>query len=259
MKKRKNFIFGKIAVITMLLVVVLTSFYIFKLHSDKQIESQTNLQKIRLEKEKVENQHLKIDEEKISSIDNVMIVAHPDDETLWGGEQLLKENYLVICITNGDNKIRKKEFEKVMEETKDYGIILNYPDNPKGVKSDWKKEKASIKKDIDYILGYKKWNKIVTHNPEGEYGHIHHKMTNQIVTKECKKKDLTKNLYYFAHYYKKDELKSKGIVETLNEQEIRTKQNIMENMYPSQARAYHLFEHMIPYEKLITFQDWNSK
>ena len=56
---------------------------------------------------------------------------------------------------------------------------------------------------IDYILGYKKWNKIVTHNPEGEYGHIHHKMTNQIVTKECKKKDLTKNLYYFAHYYKK--------------------------------------------------------
>ena len=136
MKKRKNFIFGKIAVITMLLVVVLTSFYIFKLYSDKQIESQTNLQKIRLEKEKVENQHLKIDEEKISSIDNVMIVAHPDDETLWGGEQLLKENYLVICITNGDNKIRKKEFEKVMEETKDYGIILNYPDNPKGVKSD---------------------------------------------------------------------------------------------------------------------------
>lgn len=125
MKKRKNFIFGKIAVITMLLVVVLTSFYIFKLYPDKQIESQTNLQKIRLEKEKVENQHLKIDEEKISSIDNVMIVAHPDDETLWGGEQLLKENYLVICITNGDNKIRKKEFEKVMEETKDYGIILN--------------------------------------------------------------------------------------------------------------------------------------
>lgn len=126
MKKRKNFIFGKIAVITMLLVVVLTSFYIFKLYSDKQIESQTNLQKIRLEKEKVENQHLKIDEEKISSIDNVMIVAHPDDETLWGGEQLLKENYLVICITNGDNKIRKKEFEKVMEETKDYGIVINF-------------------------------------------------------------------------------------------------------------------------------------
>ena len=112
MKKRKNFIFGKIAVITMLLVVVLTSFYIFKLYSDKQIESQTNLQKIRLEKEKVENQHLKIDEEKISSIDNVMIVAHPDDETLWGGEQLLKENYLVICITNGDNKIRKKNLKR---------------------------------------------------------------------------------------------------------------------------------------------------
>ena len=85
-------------------------------------------------------------------------------------------------------------------------------------------------------------------------------MTNQIVTKECKKKRFNKKIYIILLIIiKKDELKSKGIVETLNEQEIRTKQNIMENMYPSQARAYHLFEHMIPYEKLITFQDWNSK
>ena len=90
---------------------------------------------------------------------------------LYGEENsFLKENYLVICITNGDNKIRKKEFEKVMEETKDYGIILNYPDNPKGVKSDWKKEKASIKKDIDYILGYRNGIKLLHTIQKGSMG-----------------------------------------------------------------------------------------
>ena len=43
------------------------------------------------------------------------------------------------CLTNGNNKIRKKEFEKAMELTGNYGIILNYPDNPKHVKNNWKK------------------------------------------------------------------------------------------------------------------------
>ena len=27
----------------------------------------------------------------------LMIVAHPDDETIWGGSHLLEGNYLVVC------------------------------------------------------------------------------------------------------------------------------------------------------------------
>lgn len=259
MRQRKKILIGKIAVFLVLLVVIITSSYMVKLYSDTQIESQANLQKIRLEKGRERNRGFEIEEDKIASINNVMIIAHPDDEILWGGEQLLKENYLVVCLTNGGNKTRRKEFEKVMQETNDYGIILDYPDNPHKVKSKWKKERADIKADIAYILQYKKWSKIVTHNPEGEYGHIHHKTTNKIVTKECRKGNSLGNLYYFSHYYKKGELASRRITETLSETDIKTKQNIMEIMYPSQAHAYHLFGHMIPYEKLISFHDWDGK
>ena len=39
----------------------------------------------------------------------LMIVAHPDDETIWGGSHLLKGHYLVVCLTNGNNEKRKKE------------------------------------------------------------------------------------------------------------------------------------------------------
>ena len=53
-----------------------------------------------------------------------MIVAHPDDETIWGGMHLIKDKYLVICLTNGDNKTRAKEFNDVIKQTKGTGIIL---------------------------------------------------------------------------------------------------------------------------------------
>ena len=61
-----------------------------------------------------------------------MIVAHPDDETIWGGSHLINGNYTVLCITNGNNKKRKKEFMKVMEKTHSKGIILSFPDKTKG-------------------------------------------------------------------------------------------------------------------------------
>lgn len=48
--------------------------------------------------------------------ESLMIVAHPDDETIWGGSHLINGNYTVLCITNGNNKKRKKEFMNVMEK-----------------------------------------------------------------------------------------------------------------------------------------------
>lgn len=56
----------------------------------------------------------KIDHQLVKQIKNVMIIAHPDDETLWAGDHIMKDRYLIICLTNGNNKIRKKEFEKAM-------------------------------------------------------------------------------------------------------------------------------------------------
>ena len=40
----------------------------------------------------------------IKNFNNLMIVAHPDDETLWGGKNLIKDDFFVVCLTNGYNK-----------------------------------------------------------------------------------------------------------------------------------------------------------
>ncbi len=102
-------------------------------------------------------------------INKLMIVAHPDDETVFGGAELIKygPEYKVICLTNKSNKVRSKEFEKVMKELKvgswemlDYEDIL-YEQPPQSY-------------NLESLLLSRDWKKIVTHNPIGEYGHPQH-------------------------------------------------------------------------------------
>jgi len=99
----------------------------------------------------------------------LMIVAHPDDELIFGGAELIKHGpeYRVVCLTNNANDIRKSEFKSVMEKL-NVGSweMLDYEDTLE----------PTEKYDLSYILNFKSWEKIVTHNPIGEYGHPQHKL-----------------------------------------------------------------------------------
>ena len=125
-----------------------------------------------------------------------MIVAHPDDEALWGGGILISElNWKVICVSCGYQEWRKDDFERAMNflNITDYEI-WDFPDNlPDGVPA-WTDEIIlEISNRIKKILNEKKYDKIVTHGPDGEYGHNQHKAVHQIV------KNLVKeNLYVFG-------------------------------------------------------------
>ena len=105
-----------------------------------------------------------IDGLNLKNIDSVMFVAHPDDETIWGGSHLLKKHYLVVCITNGNNKTRRKEFMNVMKATHNTGVMFNYPDKTNGQRDNWDKARKYIKNEVHSILSKKKWTTVVTHN-----------------------------------------------------------------------------------------------
>ncbi len=49
-------------------------------------------------------------------ITKVMVVAHPDDEVLWGFRELQKspETWMVVCLTNAENVVRATEFSCAM-------------------------------------------------------------------------------------------------------------------------------------------------
>ena len=129
-----------------------------------------------------------------------MIVAHPDDELIFGGAELIKygSEYKVICLTNKSNKIRSKEFKMVMEklnvgswEMFDYEDTL-YP---------------TQQFDLEDILMSRKWEKIVTHNPIGEYGHPQHKQVFDTVL------NITNDFYVFG---KSQQKLDQNILDTKN-------------------------------------------
>jgi LmbE family N-acetylglucosaminyl deacetylase len=54
----------------------------------------------------------------MKKVNKLMIVAHPDDELVFGGAELIKygEQYKVVCISYKNDKIRSKEFQNVMKQ-----------------------------------------------------------------------------------------------------------------------------------------------
>ncbi|QGQ97522.1 PIG-L family deacetylase [Paenibacillus psychroresistens] len=128
------------------------------------------------------------------SYNKLMIVTHPDDETIFGGAQLIQEKgWMVICMTNGDNKVRRKEFIKVMKKVDAEFEIWEYAD-----KWDGDFDRIRLKTDLAELLERQPLDKVVTHNLKGEYGHTQHKVLSKLVHEL-----VNKNIYVFGTSKKK--------------------------------------------------------
>ncbi len=190
----------------------------------------------------------------LSKTNKLMIVAHPDDELLWGGAHLIDDDYLVVCVTCGVNKKRVKEFVSVMNVTNDKYLMLGYPDKRKNERDNWNGVYSDIQKDLNKIIKYKNWDLIVTHNPQGEYGHIHHKMTSTIVTNIANHD----KLQYFGIYYSKLRLESENPkLDSISDEKLYEKEKIS-LLYTSQKNVINNLGHMMKYENWISYNDWNS-
>ena len=189
-----------------------------------------------------------LDELPLSNCTKLMVVAHPDDETLWGGAHLTEGGWFVVCLTNGYNEVRKNEFYEVIKESGNVGLILKYPDLVGGKRSDWATSKPQIAKDLDLLMKYKHWGMVATHNPDGEYGHIHHKMTHQFVTEIYDTSKLDMPLYNFGKYYRAAVLPSvESTLTPVSKEALQEKESLL-TLYASQERVVKSLSHMNPYE-----------
>ena len=111
-------------------------------------------------------------------IDKIMIVAHPDDEALFGGAELLThpKEYKVVVIDEYHNEVRREEFRESMK----FIGIEDY-EHSTGFKGgeDYHREKLIY--ELLRVLRERNYKKIVTHNKQGEYGHPRHRACHDIL------------------------------------------------------------------------------
>jgi hypothetical protein len=119
-------------------------------------------------------------------VDKLLVVAHPDDETLWGGINLLTQpGWFVVCASHVSDPVRSLEFYKTMSfcnVTKYvmYDVKETYTDDQK--ESDSQFHGTPFEKGLSELSKHT-WKLVLTHNEIGEYGHEHHKTIHRLVKK----------------------------------------------------------------------------
>lgn len=110
-----------------------------------------------------------------------VIVAHPDDETLWAGGTILNHpewEVYIISLCRGEDKDRAPKFFHVLNELGALGNMGNMDDSPELLPLDQKEVMQHI---VD-LLPILTFDLIITHHPTGEYTrHLRHEEISQAV------------------------------------------------------------------------------
>jgi len=137
-------------------------------------------------------------EQKLKKV--VLIVAHPDDETLWAGGIMMKEvswQFFVVCLCRKSDKDRAPKFFKALDILGADGIMGDLDDGPEQTPLPDNEVKAVILQlipEVDFDL-------IITHNPNGEYTrHLRHEeVSKAVISLWAEVKLATKELWTFAY------------------------------------------------------------
>lgn len=116
-----------------------------------------------------------------------LIVAHPDDEVIFGWVPLLQIRPLrVLCLTNSKNAQRSIEFFSVMSVLGLEGTMLDCPDSTHDV---W--DLDHVTDVVAAIIKQKGAIRIISHSANGEYGHTQHVQTHTIAKRVAEMSNLS--------------------------------------------------------------------
>jgi len=108
-----------------------------------------------------------------------LVVAHPDDETLWAGGTILSHpswKWFIVCLCRRSDMERATKFYKALQVLKSEGIMGDLDDGPE--------QKPLDEKEMEGVLPQKQFDLIISHNPSGEYTrHIRHEEAGKAVIK----------------------------------------------------------------------------
>lgn len=130
----------------------------------------------------------------------VVIVAHPDDETLWVGGTILCHpswNWFIVCLCRGGDTERAPRFHNALKVLKSDGIMGDLDDGPE--------QKTLGEKEVEHailnLLPSKHFDLIIAHNSTGEYTkHLRHEEAGKaVINLWYADKIFTDELWTFAY------------------------------------------------------------
>jgi LmbE family N-acetylglucosaminyl deacetylase len=129
-----------------------------------------------------------------------VIVAHPDDETLWAGGLMLMHpevKWTVVTICRRSDADRASRFFKALEEFNAAGYMGDLDDGPEQSPLN----NAEVQQTIMELLPFDKFELIITHSTAGEYTrHLRHEETARAVLELWKTKRLgAEQIWSFAY------------------------------------------------------------
>lgn len=141
-----------------------------------------------------------------------IIVAHPDDETLWAGGTILSHpswNCFVVCLCRKSDTERAQKFDRALKIFHAEGIMGDLDDGPEQKLLEEKELEGAI---LD-LLPQCHFDLIISHNPSGEYTrHIRHEEVSKAVIRLWHSgKIAASQLWTFAYGDGKKELYPKPV------------------------------------------------
>lgn len=129
-----------------------------------------------------------------------VIVAHPDDETLWAGGTILEyptNNWFIVCLCRASDTERASRFYNTLKLLKAKGIMGDLDDGPDQYPLDEKK----LEDEILRLLPGTHFDLIITHDSAGEYTkHLRHEEVSKAVVTLWHDEKITANeLWTFAY------------------------------------------------------------
>jgi LmbE family N-acetylglucosaminyl deacetylase len=110
-----------------------------------------------------------------------LIVAHPDDETLWVGGTVLSHpswQWFIVCLCRKSDTDRAPRFYEALKILQSKGIMGDLDDGPGQIPLDEKEVEHTILE----LLPPEHFDLVISHNPNGEYTrHIRHEETSTAV------------------------------------------------------------------------------
>ncbi|MBN1126978.1 MAG: PIG-L family deacetylase [Sedimentisphaerales bacterium] len=129
-----------------------------------------------------------------------VIVAHPDDETLWAGGTILAHpdsQWTIITLCRGSDPDRRSKFFQILDSLHASGNMADLNDGPEQNAL----AEEEVNETILSLLSEKRFDLILTHSLEGEYTrHRRHEETGRAVTQLWQTDRLqTCQLWMFAY------------------------------------------------------------